>query len=223
MATNKPIPLVGRLAIQLKMLTQDEVERAMAESVSSGNPRLAQVFLQMGLLDREQIAKLQKVQKDLVEKHRAKKAGAEAAPTPPPAREAPAPVAEAAPEPPPVAPDVNEAAMHAAQGASPMQGTDVAALHEAPPEVAKPAPPEAQAPPAPAEPQPAAAPQAPAPPSHAAPAPPAAPAAGEDGPLSLELPIPTPGDADRRKLEAMLELGVAKKASDVHFHAYGPL
>jgi len=238
MATNKPIPLVGRLAIQLKMLTSDEVARAMAESASSGNPRLAQVLLQMGLLDREQIAKLQKVQKDLVEKHRAKKAGTESAAAPPPVREAPTPVPEAAPASPPVAADVNDAAMHAAQGASPMQGADVAALHEAPPEVARPAspepeaaPPAVEAPPvaAPApppasspEPPPAAAPQAPAPPPQAAPAPPAS-AAGEDGPLSLELPIPTPGDADRQKLEAMLKLGVDQKASDVHFHAYGPL
>ena len=48
-------------------------------------------------------------------------------------------------------------------------------------------------------------------------------AAGEDGTLSLELPIPTPDAADRRKLEAMLKLGVEQNASDVHFHAYGPL
>lgn len=233
MATNKPIPLVGRLAIQLKMLTSDEVQRAMAESASSGNPRLAQVFLQMGLLDRDQIAKLQKVQKDLVEKHRAKKAGAEAAPTPPPApppaREAPTPVVEAAPAPPPAAPDVNEAALHAAQGASPMQSADVDALHEAPPEVASPAPPEAVAAPSEVEAPPAAAPvptPAPAapPPVQTPPAPQAIPAPpAEDGPPSLELPIPTPGDADRQKLEAMLKLGVDQKASDVHFHAYGPL
>ena len=59
MPADKPIPLVGRLAIQLKMLTPEEVKRAIGESAASGNPRLAQVFLQMGLLDREQIAKLQ--------------------------------------------------------------------------------------------------------------------------------------------------------------------
>ena len=52
MAADKPIPLVGRLAIQLEMLTPEEVKRAIAESASSGNPRLAQVLLQMGLLDR---------------------------------------------------------------------------------------------------------------------------------------------------------------------------
>ncbi len=228
MAANTPIPLVGRLAIQLKMLTQDEVRRAMAESASSGNPRLAQVFLQMGLLDRDQIAKLQKVQKDLVEKHRAKKANAEAPSKPAPsvveaapkAAPAPPPIVEEAPPAPPVAPDVNEAAMHAAQSASPMKGADVEALHQAPPEVARPAPPSVEAPPtvetAPPPDTAATAPPTPAPPAAVA-------ASAEDGPPSLELPIPTPGDADRQKLEAMLKLGVDQKASDVHFHAHGPL
>ena len=224
MATHKPIPLVGRLAIQLKMLTPDEVRRAMAESASSGNPRLAQVLLQMGLLDREQIAKLQKVQKDLVAKHRAKQAKAESAATsaPPLVREARTPVAAAAPAPPSVSADVNDAAMHAAQGASTMHSADVAALHESPPEVARPASPEPAAAPPGVDAPPAAAPQAAAPPPQAAPPLPAS-AAGEEGPLSLELPIPTPDDADRQKLEAMLKLGVEQKASDVHFHAYGPL
>ncbi|MGB0618686.1 MAG: type IV pilus twitching motility protein PilT [Myxococcota bacterium] len=237
MPADKPIPLVGRLAIQLKMLTPEEVKRAIAESASSGNPRLAQVFLQMGLLDREQIAKLQKVQKGLVEKHRARKAGAgEAAPA------AARPVVEDAPARPPVieetaapptAPDPNDAAMHAAQVASPMGRADVDALHETPSEVAKPAPPIAapSPPPVPAQPAPAAQPQpmppvaarsATAAPTAEAPAVPQA-IVERDGPPSLELAIPTPGDADRQKLEAMLKLGVDQKASDVHFHAYGPL
>ena len=56
-------------------LLREEVDRAMAESESSGNPKLAQVFLNMGLLDRKQLAKLSQVQKTLVEKHRAKKTG----------------------------------------------------------------------------------------------------------------------------------------------------
>lgn len=237
MPADKPIPLVGRLAIQLKMLTPEEVKRAIAESASSGNPRLAQVFLQMGLLDREQIAKLQKVQKGLVEKHRAKKAGAgEAAPA------AARPVVEDAPARPPVieettapptAADPNDAAMHAAQVASPMGRADVDALHETPFEVAKPASPIAAPSPPPAAAQPApATPAQPVPPDAArsATAAPTAQAPAEpqaiverDGPPSLELAIPTPGDADRQKLEAMLKLGVDQKASDVHFHAYGPL
>ena len=132
MGTNKSIPLVGRLAIQLKMLTSAEVKRAMSEGACSGNPRLSQVFLQMGLLDRDQLAKLQKVQKDLVEKHRAKKNGAA------PAAERPAPAAAQASPP---TKEVDDAAMHAAQAASPVTAFQVEALHEAPPVArAKPAP-----------------------------------------------------------------------------------
>ncbi|MFK7896983.1 MAG: type IV pilus twitching motility protein PilT [Myxococcota bacterium] len=153
MAQNKPIPLVGRLAIQLKMLTSAEVDRAVEESATSGNPRLAQVFLQLGLLDREQVGKLQKVQKDLVEKHRAKQGagGAEpkaaaaknakpAAPaeSAPPAAKQP-PLKEATPASSPAAPseEVHAAAAHAAEAASPMTSRDVDALHESP---ASPAP-----------------------------------------------------------------------------------
>ncbi len=226
MADNKPIPLVGRLAIQLKMLTKDEVNRAVAESVSSGNPKLVQVFLQMGLLDREQVAKLQKVQKDLVEKHRAKKAAAGASPAPasptPAAAAPPSPVAPESPDP------IHAAAEHAAQAASPMTSRDVDALNVAPSGV-EPVAPAAAPPPRPAAPTQATPPAKPttAAPPQAAPAAQAAPVAvasvDEDAEPSLELPIPDPGADDRAKLESILAAGVEAKASDVHFHAGGPL
>ena len=63
MAQKKPTPLPGLLAIKLRMLTEDQVERAVSESESSGDSSLVQVFLEMGLLDREQVAKLRKVQR----------------------------------------------------------------------------------------------------------------------------------------------------------------
>ncbi|MFO0691891.1 MAG: hypothetical protein U0900_24565 [Myxococcota bacterium] len=135
MAQDKPIPLVGRLAIQLKMLTPQEVARAMAESESTGNPRLAQVMLQMGLLDRDQIAKLQQVQKELVEKQRVKAAGEAAeggaapAPTPTPTSAA-APAPQATPQ--RRATDVHRAAEHAAKAAAPMTSRDIDDLYEAP-------------------------------------------------------------------------------------------
>jgi len=227
MGNNKPLPLVGRLAVQLKMLTSDEVERAVAESASSGNPRLVQVFLQMGLLDREQVSKLQKVQKDLVEKHRAKKAAAGGSAPPPAAAPPPEPT------PPPREDPVQAAAAHAADAANPMSSEEVSALGEAPPDAAAiqsepAAQPAAVAPPA--EPPVAPAPVGAAPPAVAPAPPPQAPqqaaapvAAEDDGPKSLELPIPDPGDADRQKIEAVLKAGVDKKASDIHFHAGGPL
>jgi twitching motility protein PilT len=225
MAEKKPIPLVGRLAIQLKMLTSDEVERAIAESASSGNPRLIQVFLQMELLDREQAKKLQQVQKDLVEKHRAKKeaagsgAGAKAAVRPSPApRSAPEPL---------VAAEIHAAAEHAATVAVPMTSQDVDALRDAPPtptvELTQTVSPE----PTPAKPvgQPVAATSkpsaplaAPDPAQMAAPAP----AIAEKG-ISLELPVPEPSAHDREKLESILTEGVANHASDIHLHAGGAL
>ncbi len=225
MAEKKPIPLVGRLAIQLKMLTSEEVDRAVAESASSGNPRLVQVFLQMGLLDREQIGKLQQVQKDLIEKHRAKKAAASAGASPS--------VAEA---PPPPRPEVvHAAAEHAAISAAPMTSQDVEDLHASPTSLetaaAKESAPAAAAAvidegsvasPA-ASPPPAASPAPAASPPQASPQPVAAPIAVVDGRASLELPVPESGSADRAELEAILSTGVQAKASDIHFHAGGAL
>ena len=229
MASRKPIPLVGRLAIQLKMLTSHEVERAIEESASSGNPRLAQVFLQMGLLDRAQVAKLQQVQKDLVEKHRAKQGAAAGKPA--------APARAAAAKAPPQAADVHASAEHAARAASPMTTRDVDALAEPARGVAPPAPepsgaadgsatgkPKAARPEPPKQ-APAVSAPPPAPPA-AGPPPPKAIAALEaegDGRGSLELPIPDYTASDRDRLEAALAAGVAAQASDVHFHAGGAL
>jgi len=240
MAEKKPTPLVGRLAIQLKMLTSQEVERAIAESVSSGNPRLPQVFLQMGLLDRDQIAKLQQVQKDLVEKHRAKKDGAVSGGVAKPAarRLAPAP----SPAAPPRAPEIHAAAGHAAAAAAPMTSHDVNALHESSPAAAvaesKPAvtPEPVLAKPV-AEPVAAPSPESPRPsPQDATPSPAVVPESGstasappppalaeEEGTFSLELPVPDPSAEDRKNLETILAEGTANRASDIHLHAGGAL
>jgi len=224
MADKKPIPLVGRLAIQLKMLTSDEVGRAMAESVSSGNPRLPQVFLQMGLLDREQLTKLQQVQKDLVEKHRAKKEAAapDAGTQPAAGRRAPT----SSPPKPAPAPDTHAAAEHAAAVAAPMTSHDVDALHTSPSGPPQSAPTESvarESSPAPATPAstpvPAAAPET----NSAAAAPPQPTSATPVGEFSLELSVPEPGAQDREKLESILSQGVASHASDIHLHAGGPL
>ncbi|MEZ4333015.1 MAG: PilT/PilU family type 4a pilus ATPase [Myxococcota bacterium] len=172
MAQDKPIPLVGRLAIQLKMVTTQEVARAMAESEARGNPRLAQVMLSMGLLDPDQVARLQQVQKELIEKQRAKTAGP-AAPEPAPAsRPAPArpaaaasmPPSKARPSPPgsapprpapaaggPTAPrpasQVHQAAEHAAKVAAPMTARDIDDLYETPTNAASASQPTAETPP----------------------------------------------------------------------------
>jgi len=253
MGQDKPIPLVGRLAIQLKLLTSEEVARAMAESESSGNPRLAQVMLQMGMLDRDQVARLQQAQKELVEKQRARAAGEspERAPASPPAavptppRAAPpaaAPTAaKPASAPPPRAAEIHRAAEHAATGAAPMTSRDIDSLYDTQPggaEKARPLPKTAapsapaSAPASPAAPARSAPPaSAPAVPAAARPVSPAAPppaAHAESHPggrtrPSLDLPVPEPAAADRERLASILAAGVEAKASDIHFHAGGPL
>ena len=245
MAQQKSIPLVGRLAIQLKMLTSAEVERAIAEGVSSGNPRLGQIFLQMGLLDRKQIMKLQQVQKDLVEKHRAKKeAGANGCPPVKPDRPSkPVPSDKTSPAP-GVSPvsqeaDIHAAAEHAASVSASMTSHDVEALRAAPPAGSSSIPSEApgseskvttvadsavesSTPPTPSVPA-----------SVVAPAPSAAAeesqaqstpnASAEEGDFSLLLPVPEPAASDRARLEEILAAGVGHHASDIHLHAGGSL
>ncbi len=241
MGQDKPIPLVGRLAIQLKMLTSEEVSRAMAESESTGNPRLAQVMMQLGLLDRDQVAKLQQVQKDLVEKQRARMGGdaPERAPASPPAAQ---PAAKPTPARAPS--EVHRAAEHAAKNAAPMTAGDIDSLYESPPAAAEKARPLPKSQPsttaAVASPPTAAAhPVAPpvAVPRPAATAASAAPVAAQQQPVppapatsttargrpSLELVVPEPTAADRKRLEEILAAGVEAKASDVHLHAGGSL
>ncbi len=249
MAQDKPIPLVGRLAIQLKMLSSEEVSRAMAESESTGNPRLAQVMVQMGLLDRDQVAKLQQVQKDLVDKQRARTGGE--TPEQAVASASAAPLA-ANPAPARRTSDVHRAAEHAAKNAAPMTSRDIDSLYETQPNaVEKPRPlPNGSAPasPAPAASAPKTAPAAAPSPARSAPATvppapaaaaahpaaaaaPAAPAQQEPAPPpaaprvrpSLELKVPEPTSADRKKLEEILAAGVEAKASDIHLHAGGSL
>ncbi len=232
MAEKKPIPLVGRLAIQLKMLTSNEVERAMAESVSSGNPRLAQVFMQMGLLDRDQIAKIQKVQADLLEKHNAKKAAAMSAGAAEPAIERPAAPPAARPS------EIHAAADQAAASAAPMTSHDVDALHEPPAASLARSNPDAPATSSSelilesrTASEPIATPRQPAASDLKAAASPASSAqpkptfkfSDDDDSPSLELPVPDPSAADRKNLESILAAGVAQKASDIHLHAGGAL
>ena len=95
----KPVPLIGRLAIQLKMIDMDQLREATALHASDPDKRIGDIFIEQGILSSAQMEKLQKVQRDLVVKHRAKQALASSDPAgkpPPEARVAPAPEARAA-------------------------------------------------------------------------------------------------------------------------------
>jgi twitching motility protein PilT len=230
MDQKKPIPLVARLAIQLKMLSAGEVQAALAKSASTGNPRLAEIFFEMGLLDREQIVKLEQVQKDLVDKHRAKKRASAAQAEPPPGTEA----AKASAD--PSEAGVHAAAEHAATAAAPVTAGEVELLHEAPKNATRsPAHsprPTADQPAAQSKPAPAAAPAARPPRPRPAPAPavevkdpiPAKLNGAVDGSQpSLELAVPDATESSRDQLESILWDGVNRKVSDIHLHAGGAL
>ena len=247
MANKTPVPLLGRLAIQLKLVSKDQLVSALQNASATGG-KLGDVMIEMGLINRAQLQKLEQVQKDVVAKHRAKKAaeaGGAAAPA------APTPAA---------APDaVHGAAAQATQEAAPMTGEHVLELAEPVPdaggsglelaepggdaggsglELADPAPAQPAAsdwgddslelggPAAPvAEPAPeapAAAPPAPAP-SAPMPPPPSGPRLEIEGDPGLELSLPVPDDAHRQRLQEILQAGVQAGASDVHIHANGKI
>jgi twitching motility protein PilT len=230
MANKTPVPLLGRLAIQLKLVTNEQLASALQNAAETGG-KLGDVMIEMGLINRPQLQKLEQVQQDVIAKHRAKKAAAEgggAAPaaSPPAARPSPDPV--------------HAAAQQATRAAAPMTGDEVLELAEPAPVAARAPQPAAQSetgleffdeepgsglelasdstPSAPAA--PAAAPQA-APAASMNPPQPSGPRLEIKGDPGLELSLPVPDDAHRRRLAEMLQAAVHAGASDVHIHANG--
>ena len=121
MAATQIVPLIGRLAVQIKLIDQKQLVQALQKQEMGSEKRLGAIMLEMGMINERQLEKLQAVQKDLIAKHQAKKAAAlkaaGAAPSPPvaevsgpppavspPAEANAAPVAPADPEPPVAAP-----------------------------------------------------------------------------------------------------------------------
>jgi twitching motility protein PilT len=211
MANPSPVPLLGRLALQLKLVNQDQLRAAMQNASGSG-ASIAEVLLEMGLVNAQQLQKLEQVQRDVIAKHRAKRAAeSEPAAAPAPERQA----ATAAPAAPQV---VHAAAARAAQDAAPISGPDVLELAEP---VAAPA---AKAPPAATDAAPASTPT-PRPATKAPHPTPASEHAGFDpaAGLGLEIELPPPDPAYRARLESLLQAAVAAGASDVHFHSQGPI
>ena len=99
-AAKKPVSLLGRLAVQLKMITMEQLREATAEQGRHPEKRLGDIFLELGHVSDAQLAKLEKVQRDVIAKHRAKKAAAasplkdaERVPSPEPVAAAPEPAA----------------------------------------------------------------------------------------------------------------------------------
>jgi twitching motility protein PilT len=93
--------LMGRLAVQLKMITMEQLADATAEQGEHPSKRLGDIFVEMGLLSEAQLRKLEKVQRDVIAKHRAKLALSGRSAPPPPQAQEPDESSEAAPGPPP--------------------------------------------------------------------------------------------------------------------------
>ena len=64
--------LMGRLAVQLKMITMEQLTEATAEQGRQPEKRLGEIFVEQGLMSAAQLQRLQKVQRDVITKHRAK-------------------------------------------------------------------------------------------------------------------------------------------------------
>ena len=203
MAQQKTVSLMGRLAVQLKMITMDQLTEATAEQGREPNKRLGDIFVEKGRVNPGQIEKLKKLQRDLVAKHRAKQAvagaGGAAGPRPEPerpfskgAKPAPEAAAPGASSPPaaPEAPDPSPSAPPEAGAAAP----DAPPPRSVPPQAAS---------------------RAPAEPAQAAPIEPLDSASGD----SLDLEIGSSGEEDRQRLHELLREAVQAGASDVHIHS----
>ena len=74
--TDKKLPLLGRIAIQLKLIDMDQLNQATREQGRSPDKRLGEILVEQGLITPEDLKRLAAVQKDLIAKHRAQKAAA---------------------------------------------------------------------------------------------------------------------------------------------------
>lgn len=214
--TQKKPALIGRLAVQLKLITPQQ----LVEAVTAQRPdqKLGEVLLAQGLVDDRQLAKLVSVQRDLVEKHRARQSAAGGGA----AAASPRPAAQRTAAPAPDGAAVHGAATRALHDAAPVTQEVVREIAEPPPAAARPAPPPAtdaatgsgtaaRPPQVPAVP--------PAAPDQATPAP----APSGDGPASLELVLPEPDAAAEQQLHRILAAAIEAGASDVHIHGEGAL
>src|SRR5262245_3002112 len=100
MTDSKAAPLLGRLAVHLKMISMDQLAEAVRVQGRAGqDKKLGEILVACGFIDRTQLAKLIAAQQQLLAKHTAKPAPATAAPAAAPAPIGPAPAARPAPAP----------------------------------------------------------------------------------------------------------------------------
>ena len=102
MSAEKPVSLLGRLAIQMKLIDLDQLNAAtVVQSKAEGEgKKLGEILVELGYINEGQLKKLAAVQSDVIAKHRARKASETSAASP----RADVPKPAAAPASPRVAP-----------------------------------------------------------------------------------------------------------------------
>ncbi|MDH3685162.1 MAG: PilT/PilU family type 4a pilus ATPase, partial [Myxococcales bacterium] len=194
MSSSRPVPLLGRIAIHLKMITHDQLAVVTRQQERDGhNQNLGDLMVECGYLNAAQLKRLVAAQKQVIAKQRASDAVAtadaepEVAPTS--ARSAPKPAA---------APVARTDSRTPAASPAPTPATEPSLFDDPPPAARAPAgeTPAPAATPA-VEPSPAPAPEA--------------------------APAPTTSPASSGGLDDLLRAGVAKGASDIHIHSGLPM
>jgi len=110
----KPAPLLGRLAVHLKMISMDQLADAVrAQGRAGEEAKLGEILVELGFIDRAQHAKLLAAQQQVIAKQKGKGAPAAERPVP-----APAPASNPAPG---VAPAAAPVSMPAASAAKTKQ------------------------------------------------------------------------------------------------------
>jgi twitching motility protein PilT len=75
MSESRPVPLLGRIAVQMRMITPEQLaELTRAQSKDGDTAGLGEHMVQQGLIDRAQLKKLLEAQKQVVAKLRARQA-----------------------------------------------------------------------------------------------------------------------------------------------------
>ncbi len=221
MSTKQSAPLIGRLAIQCKMITMEQLQEATREQGRDPERNLGSILIGLGYLDAAQVHKLKKLQRDLVIKHRAQQAAAGRTvprpalpdarkPGPPKQR----PARGAAEQPVPAQPQSEPPPLRRVEAEpipAPAAEPSVASVEPSAPPPREPAPPATRAPQA-----------GPPEPPIAAPEPAPAAQICEQGGSSLGLSITDPGPDDAERLHTILRDAVRSGASDVHLHSNAP-
>lgn len=102
MGATQPVSLIGRIAVQLKLITMEQLAEATAEQGRRGGACIGEILVERGFVTAAQMEKLKQIQRDVVTKQRAKQAlSGRSVPVPapgaPPPESARAPAAPAAP------------------------------------------------------------------------------------------------------------------------------